>query len=101
MDNLRGLINFPPFHVASALIMTYFLRGFRLIFPAALLINLGIAIGALPVGGHCFCDVLGSVCVALATIAIIRHLEGPEPETRLPLFRIPPNPSKIKISSAQ
>jgi membrane-associated phospholipid phosphatase len=87
MDDLRGIVSFPSFHVSGAVIITYFLRGLPVVFPLAILGNIGMTIGALFIGGHYLSDVLAGLIVGLITIVLIHWLEGPGPEQRLPLRR--------------
>ena len=92
MDNLRGIVSCPSFHVSSALIITYFLRGLPVVFPLAIVANIGMSIGALYIGGHYLSDVVAGLVVGLITIAFIRWLEGARPEQRLALWRRAPAP---------
>jgi membrane-associated phospholipid phosphatase len=87
MDDLRGIVSFPSFHVSSAVIITYFIRGLPILFPLAVVVNTGMSIGALYVGGHYLSDVLAGLLVGLITIGVIRSLEGAGPEPRLALRR--------------
>jgi membrane-associated phospholipid phosphatase len=87
MDDLRGIVSFPSFHVSGAVIITYFLRGLPVVFPLAILVNIGMSIGALFIGGHYLSDVLAGLIVGLITIVVIRLLEGAGPEPRLMLRR--------------
>lgn len=87
MDDLRGIVSFPSFHVSSAVIITYFLRGLPVVFPLAILVNIGMSIAALFIGGHYLSDVLAGLIVGLITIGVIRWLEGAGPEPRLALRR--------------
>ena len=56
MDDLRGIVSFPSFHVSGAVIITYFLRGLPVVFPLAIVVNIGMSIGALFIGGHYLSD---------------------------------------------
>jgi membrane-associated phospholipid phosphatase len=87
MGDLRGIISFPSFHVSSVVIITYFLRGLPGLFPLAIVINIGVSIGAVYVGGHYLSDVLAGLVIGLITIGFIRWLEGAGPEPRLALRR--------------
>lgn len=85
MDDIRGIVSFPSFHVSSAVIITYFFRRLSFISVLVVILNTGMSIGALVIGGHYLVDVLAGLVVGLATIAVIRWLQGTEPEQRLPL----------------
>jgi membrane-associated phospholipid phosphatase len=71
---LAGIVSFPSFHAASALLYAWALwpvRGFGL-FVSALCV---LMLAATPVvGAHYFIDVLGGFAVAVAAIAISRRL---------------------------
>ncbi len=92
MGDLRGIISFPSFHVSSVVIITYFLRGLPGVFPLAIVVNIGVSIGAVYVGGHYLSDVLAGLVIGLITIGFIRWIEGAGPEPRLALRR--PNLTK-------
>jgi membrane-associated phospholipid phosphatase len=85
MDDIRGIISFPSFHVASAVIITYFFRRLSFISGLVVVLNIGMSIGALVIGGHYLVDVLAGLVVGLATIAVLRWLQGTQPEQRLAL----------------
>lgn len=85
--DLRGIVSFPSFHVSSALIIVYFLRGLPVVFPLAVIANAGMSVAALYVGGHYLSDALGGLVVGLATIAFTQWLEGATAERRRPLWK--------------
>ena len=87
LDDLRGIVSFPSFHVSSALIIVYFLRGLPVVFPLAISVNAGMSVAALYVGGHYLSDALGGLVVGVVTIAFIQWLEGAGPEPRLAFRR--------------
>lgn len=66
---LAGVVAFPSFHAASALLYSWALWSVRWIRPIALLLN-GLMLAATPLnGGHYFIDVL--VGLTIATLAIV------------------------------
>ena len=66
---LTGLVTFPSFHAASALLYTWALWPARWMRPAAILAN-GLMLASTPIdGGHYFVDVFAGIAVALAAIA--------------------------------
>lgn len=93
MDDLRGVVQFPSFHVSSAVVLTYLLRGLPIISPLAIVINVGMSVSALYVGGHHLSDALAGAVIGVITIAIVHWLEGPGPEPQLP-WRRPAAPEK-------
>jgi len=86
MDDIRGIISFPSFHVSSAIIMTWFLRRLRYVFSIAVLLNIGMSIGALVIGGHYLIDVIAGIGLGFVTIFVISRLEKGYPEMRLPFL---------------
>ncbi|HZT88934.1 MAG TPA: phosphatase PAP2 family protein [Stellaceae bacterium] len=75
MSNLGGIVSFPSYHAASAVMLAYFLRGVRFLFPAAAAFN-AVMIAATPIiGGHYIVDVIAGVLVGAATIAVIEWIE--------------------------
>lgn len=59
-----GLVSFPSFHVAAAVLMQWHLRKSWLLFWPALAINVGMSIAAIVVGSHYFVDILGGLLLA-------------------------------------
>src|SRR6185312_2809386 len=75
LDDIRGIIAFPSYHAACAVILTYFLRGIPLLFPAAALFNLAMLLATPVIGGHYIVDVLAGVVVAAGTITALELIE--------------------------
>ena len=90
LDDLRGIVDFPSFHAACAVLLAYFLRGIPIVFPAAVVFDL-LMLAATPViGGHYVIDVIAGLAVAAATIWAIERLEAGREAQRLPLWRRAP-----------
>jgi uncharacterized membrane protein len=71
---LAGIVTFPSFHAASAVLFTWALWPARWIRPIALLAN-GAMLAATPVvGGHYFVDVFAGVAVAVLAIVAARRV---------------------------
>jgi len=69
IDALTGIITFPSFHAAAAILYGWALWHTRRLRPIALVAN-AIMLGATPiVGGHYFIDVLAGIVVAALAIA--------------------------------
>ena len=83
LDDLRGIVSFPSLHVAGAVILTAFCRGTPLLFALAIVLNIGMAIGAIVIGGHYLVDLLGGVAVGLTALAAMHGLYRGEPTARL------------------
>jgi len=84
---LTGIVSFPSYHATSAVLLAYFLRGIRFVFPAALVFNGVMILAALPIGGHYLTDVLAGLVVAAATIYALERIESGQMRERLPLWR--------------
>ena len=69
LDNLEGLITFPSFHTAGALMFIWALRTVPYVRWPAITLNVAL-IAATPVdGAHYFIDLVGGAAVAFAAIA--------------------------------
>ena len=69
---LTGLVTFPSFHAASAVLFAWALWPMRWMRPIAVVSN-GLMLAATPIhGGHYFIDILGGIAVAVAVIAAAR-----------------------------
>jgi membrane-associated phospholipid phosphatase len=66
----EGLITFPSFHVAWALLLTWAFRGRRWLFAAAVILNSLVVASTMTTGWHYFSDLLGGAAVALAAMAL-------------------------------
>jgi hypothetical protein len=64
----EGLITFPSFHVAWALLLCWVFRGRRLLFAAIVVLNVLVVASTMTTGWHYFADVLGGAGVALAAV---------------------------------
>ena len=80
---LEGLITFPSFHTALALLFIYVARGLPWALRLPLWILNGLILLSVPVlGGHYFVDMLGGGLVAAGAIAVSRWFSarvGPRP----------------------
>jgi hypothetical protein len=66
---LAGIIAFPSFHAAAAVIFLWALWPVRWIGPVALTLNLLMLLATPVVGGHYFVDVFAGIAVAAVSIA--------------------------------
>jgi len=72
-SKIQGVVQFPSFHLALAIIYTYAARGIRFLFPLFVVLNI-LVIGATPVaGGHHLADLLAGTALTVATILFVRH----------------------------
>lgn len=71
--NLGGIVTFPSFHAASAVLYTWALWPLRWARPLVVVVN-GVMLAATPLnGGHYFVDVFAGVAIAVAAIAAARR----------------------------
>lgn len=68
----EGLITFPSFHVAWAMLLCWAFRGRRLLFTAVVVLNALVVASTMTTGWHYFADVLGGGAVALAAVGTCR-----------------------------
>jgi membrane-associated phospholipid phosphatase len=80
-----GLVSFPSYHTALALIIAWCFREFRFIFPIGIIYAAGTAAGALIIGGHYFVDLLAGAMLVCALVAAGRY--GRTLRWRLPQIR--------------
>src|SRR5262249_53845181 len=72
--NLGGIVTFPSFHAASALLYAWALWPLRWARPLLVFIN-GMMLAATPLnGGHYFVDVIAGITVALVSIVAAHRL---------------------------
>jgi len=69
---LQGVVQFPSFHAALAVITAWALWRTRYLAVPALALNTVVIVSAVPVGGHHFIDVLAGTAIAAAAIAALR-----------------------------
>jgi hypothetical protein len=69
---LGGIITFPSFHAATAVLSMWALWSVWWLRPLALIANIGMLIATPLVGGHYFVDVFAGIFVAMAAIAAAR-----------------------------
>jgi len=89
MAKTTGIIQFPSFHAAVALIFIYESRGIRILFPACMGLNALMIISTPTWGGHHLSDVLAGLAVVPCAIFILRSWQR-EPSERLTLAVDPP-----------
>jgi hypothetical protein len=82
LNQLEGLISFPSFHTAAALIFIWTLHAVRYVGWAGIPLNLALIVATPTVGAHYFIDVVGGIVVAFAAIAASRLLCRRAPRRR-------------------
>jgi hypothetical protein len=71
-SRVEGIIQFPSFHMALAILLTYVARGMPILFITLLELNILVTISTPPIGGHHFADLWGGVILAFMTIMLVR-----------------------------
>lgn len=100
--NLSGLVTFPSFHAASAILYAWALWRVRWMHWVGLVSN-GAMLAATPVdGGHYFIDVAAGVAVAAAAIAVARYvsrrIEARMNATPAAVLASLPEPAQLAVS---
>jgi len=73
---VQGLITFPSFHAAMAIIYIYAARGIADLFPALVVLNVAMLFSIPVMGGHFFADEWGGILVALLSIGVYRAVSN-------------------------
>ncbi len=76
-QSIQGVIQFPSFHVALALVLTYAARGRKYLFPLLVELNILLFLSTPSIGGHHFADLWGGVALALLSIWFVRKVISP------------------------
>ena len=71
-EHMKGLVTFPSFHTALAIITAYSARDIAFIRLPAVILNGIVIISTLPEGGHFLVDVVAGAIVAVIAIAFAR-----------------------------
>jgi hypothetical protein len=71
-DDLDGLVSFPSFHVAGALLVTWAFRSRRRIFIPLIVLNAGLALSTVITGEHYVVDVLAAIPLVATSAGLYR-----------------------------
>jgi membrane-associated phospholipid phosphatase len=66
----EGLVTFPSFHTAAALLLAHAMRWNRWLFVPSAVLNLAVIVSTMTTGWHYFVDVVGGVALAAASVAL-------------------------------
>ena len=77
---VEGLITFPSFHAALAVITAWALLGLPVIGWCGLLLNGAVICSALTMGGHYLADIAGGCAISAAAIAVLTRRRAYAPE---------------------
>jgi len=70
---IQGVVQFPSFHTALAILCAYVCRGMPILFPLAVAIDLTVIAATPAIGGHHFADVWAGGALTIATILLMRR----------------------------
>lgn len=68
--DIEGLVSFPSFHTALAIITAYALRGIRWIAWPSYILNAFVILSTLSEGGHYLVDIIGGTCITVVAIVM-------------------------------
>jgi hypothetical protein len=68
VDSLYGIITFPSFHAAGAVLLGYGFQGFRLLRWPFTMLNAALFVSAIFVGGHFLVDLVAGAAIAVFAI---------------------------------
>lgn len=71
----EGLITFPSFHTAWAILLVFAVRHRRRLLIPSILLNAAVVAATLTTGWHYFVDVIAGVVLAMLVIALTKRLE--------------------------
>lgn len=75
--DLDGIVTFPSFHAAAAVILAWAAWSMRGIRWPAILLNGAMLVSAVPIGGHYLIDIVAGCVVAAIGISIARRIGEP------------------------
>lgn len=70
---MQGIVTFPSYHAAMAIILIYVHRGHRILFPLLATLNFLMLIATPINGGHYLVDIIAGSLVAALSIALLRY----------------------------
>jgi membrane-associated phospholipid phosphatase len=77
---MQGIIQFPSYHVAGAVLLSYAFAGFpRWIAAPALIVETVLGASAIDDWGHHLVDVLAGAALTIASIVVARYISRFEP----------------------
>ncbi len=72
----EGLVTFPSYHTAMALLIPLALRGFGVVTALGWIFAAIVVVSTIPIGGHYLIDVICGVALAVACVAVLAHLRA-------------------------
>ena len=96
--NVHGLVTFPSFHTALAVLTVFTFRGMGKLFVGALILNALVIASTLTEGGHYLIDVIAGGALALIIYAGVRaYLNGAKWPLRSRVTDAAPRPALAKV----
>ena len=74
--SLSGIVEFPSFHAAAAILFMCAFWPNPLARWPAIILNIGMIVSAVPIGGHYFIDIFGGMTAAAVGLAMTRRIEA-------------------------
>ncbi len=78
LQNVKGLITFPSFHAAAAILFMYAGFAFRRVRLLLIALNVGMIVSTPIDGGHYLVDVISGIAIASLSLALIIRLSRPK-----------------------
>jgi membrane-associated phospholipid phosphatase len=69
-DVLNGVVTFPSFHAAAAILLGWGFWALRWIRWPAVALNIAMFLAAVPIGGHYVADILAGAAAAVLAIKV-------------------------------
>ena len=73
LPKTEGLVTLPSFHCIVAILLAYAMRGWRVLYPLAIVWSGLIMISTLSAGGHYFVDIIAAAIVCAIAVRIYRR----------------------------
>jgi membrane-associated phospholipid phosphatase len=73
---VQGLVSLPSYHAAMGLLFIWAFRHVRLLFPAAVVLNIALLASTPTHGGHYLVDVIAGLLVCAVMIWLVRRSSG-------------------------
>lgn len=74
--SVTGLVSFPSFHTAGAVLLFWGFRRVPVVGPAFMALDVGVILTAPLIGSHYFSDIVGGLGIALLAITATRPADA-------------------------
>jgi len=88
-DSISGLISFPSFHAASAIMLSIAWARFGKSAIPMHVLNAGVALSAIPIGSHYYTDILGGLALGVFSMRMASHVTREPGDDRAAQDRCP------------